>query len=221
MSSHHFFMDSEVGTGERLQLEGLKAKKRRSLKSGAGFTLVEMIVAIGLFSVVMLVAVTALLSLIDANRKAQALQSVINNLNISIEGMTRAVREGSNYRCGASNPSNPDCLNGGVSLYFEPYGGDGADATDDWVYLFDTNNSYCGTNVLCKSETGAGGPFAAITSTEVTIESLRFYVMGATRGNDVQPKVMIVIKGTAGSDRATVRTTFHVQSTAVQRVLDI
>ena len=44
--------------------------------ANSGFTLVEMIVAVALFAVVMLISVAALLSLVDANRKAQALQSV-------------------------------------------------------------------------------------------------------------------------------------------------
>src|SRR3989344_8697452 len=52
-----------------------------------GFTLVEMIVAIALFSIVMVVSVGALLALVTANRKAQALQSVMNNLNIALDGM--------------------------------------------------------------------------------------------------------------------------------------
>jgi prepilin-type N-terminal cleavage/methylation domain-containing protein len=187
----------------------------------SGFTLVEMIVAVALFGVVMMVSVTALLSLVDANRKAQALQSVINNLNISIEGMTRAIREGSNYRCLDADLSDPDCLGGGEGIMFEAFGGT-SDPADDWVYRFDETGEYCGVEVLCKSsEGGAEGSYAAITSPEVDIQSLDFFVMGAERGDLDQPKVMVVIKGVAGTGKAKVQTTFHVQSTAVQRILDI
>lgn len=183
--------------------------------SQAGFTLIEMIVSVALFGIVMLVSVTALVALVDANRKAQALQSVINNLNIAIDGMSRSIREGSNYRCGA--PSGNDCTSGGTILYFEPYGGNPNITTDDWVYEFRDGRIY-------KSENGSTSGEVAITAAEVTIDTvsgLNFYVFGSARGDSVQPKVMMVIKGSAGTTKANVKTTFHVQSTAVQRILDI
>src|SRR3989338_5348699 len=95
------------------------------LPAQRGFTLIEMIVAVALFAVVMLVSVGALLSLVGANRKAQALQSVMNNLNIALDGMVRSIRMGTSYRCASSAPSDPNCQDGGQCFYFEPYGGDG------------------------------------------------------------------------------------------------
>lgn len=184
--------------------------------SQAGFTLIEMIVSVALFGIVMLVSVTALVALIDANRKAQALQSVINNLNIAIDGMSRALREGSNYRCGSS--TGGDCTTGGSIIYFESH--DGLAGTgDDWVYEFRDGRIY-------KSENGSSNPIdqVAITASEVTIDTTtgqNFYVFGTSRTDVVQPKVMVVIKGSAGTTKANVKTTFHVQSTAVQRILDI
>lgn len=175
-----------------------------------GFTLVEMIVAVGLFAVVATVAVTALVSIVDANRKAQALQSVINNLNIAVDGMARSIREGNNYRCGST--SGGDCPNGSTSFYFESYG-DAAGNADDWVYSFSNGRIY-------KSEDN-GASTVPITAQEVTIDSMTFYVTGTTPGDYNQPKVMIVIKGTAGGSKVNVRTSFHVQSTVVQRVLDL
>jgi prepilin-type N-terminal cleavage/methylation domain-containing protein len=178
----------------------------------AGFTLVEMIVAVGLFAIVMVVCITALLSLVDANRKAQGLQSIMNNLNIAVDGMVRSVREGSNYRCGAQNPSNPDCAGSpGTILYFKPHC---TGSCSDWIYDFHDGRLWRSTNGLISGE-------LAVTAPEVTITSVNFYVIGATAGDTTQPKVMMVIKGSAGGTKATTRTTFHIQATAVQRVLDI
>ena len=67
-----------------------------------GFSLIEMIVAVALFAVVMLVAVGALLALVDANRKARALESVMNNLNITLDSMVRAMRMGSAFNCNST-----------------------------------------------------------------------------------------------------------------------
>lgn len=212
--SFKFLAHSHASRSEFLKTQNSKLKTTR------GFTLVEMIVAVALFSVVMLVSIGALLSLVDANRKAQALQSVINNLNIAVDGLVRAVREGSNYRCGSPAPADPDCINGGTSVYFEPYGGDPALGTDDWAYLFDTTGEKCGVNRICKSENG-GTSWVSLTAPQVTIDSATFYVIGAHRTDTAQAKTMVVIKGTAGAAKVKIRTTFHVQSTAVQRMLDI
>ncbi len=177
-----------------------------------GFTLVEMIVAVGLFAVVMTVSITALISLIDANRKAQALQSVMNNLNIAVDGMVRAIREGSDYRCGGVNPGNPDCAETpGTIFYFQP---SCSASCSDWIYSFRDGRLWRSVDGLTSSE-------LPLTAPEVTIDSVLMYVIGATRGDNIQPKVVIIIKGSAGLPKTNVRTTFHIQSTAVQRVLDI
>ncbi len=191
--------------------------------SGKGFTLVEMIVATALFAVVMLVSVGALLSLVGASRKVQSLQSVMDNLNISLDGMERAIRMGSNFHCGGGNNQlTQDCSSSSDNpanhyvFAFEPYGNTPSD--QPWVYSYDPV-----TKRLYKSENGALP--IAITAPEVTIDSLQFYVVGSTRGcttnpcDVVQPKVVILIKGTAGADKA--KTSFHVQVTAVQRLLDL
>lgn len=192
------------------------AARRRPSGAARGFTLVEMIVAVGLFATVMLISITALLSVVDANRKAQALQSVINNLNIAVDGMVRSLREGTDYRCNSATPSNPNCPTGGESIYFESHGGRTSNPNDDWVYRYDPS-----TKRIYKSEDGNPAHGIAITAPEVTIDSVTFYVIGATRSDTIQPKVLIVIKGTAGSTKTRTKTTFHIQSTAVQRVLDI
>lgn len=192
-------------------------------QSKKGFTLVEVIVASALFSIVMLVSVGALLSLVGASRKVQSLQSVMDNLNISLDGMERAIRMGSNFHCGTGDyKTTKDCssaTDAAANHYvfaFEPYGNSTTD--EPWVYSYDPT-----TKRLYKSENGAAP--IAITAPEVSIDSLQFYVVGSDRGctvspcDTVQPKVVIVIKGTAGSDKA--RTTFHVQVTAVQRLLDL
>lgn len=189
----------------------MRTKKR----SQRGFTLVEMIVSVALFAFVMLASTTALLALVSANRKAQALQSVMNNLNIALDGAVRAVREGSDYRCGSQAPAgNGDCPNGGTSLYFTPFGGDPSNRADDWGYIYNP------TDQRLYKVIGNGQPIA-ITAPEVLIDSMEFYVVGTTRGDTVQPKVVVTVKGTAGASNVKTVTTFNIQATAVQRLLDL
>ena len=197
-------------------------KERDSRDSLTGFTLVEMVVAVGLFAIVMTVCVDVLLSLVSANRKAQALQSVINNLNITLDGIVRPIREGSNFHCGGGLNTLPqDCAAGDRSFAFEPFGNSPTDPP--WIYSYDADGTICGVKRICRSENGQAP--IAITAPEVSIEDMEFYVVGTTHGGSppdtVQPKVIIVIKGTAGVPGSKSATTFHIQATAVQRVLDL
>ena len=188
-----------------------------------GFTLVEMIVAIALFAVVMLVAVGALLSLTGANRKAQALQSVMNNLNIALDGMVRNIRMGTNYQCGGPAAQGwQDCSSGGTTFAFKPF----CDpltcnplTQSTWLYRFVAPSGSVHGYVE-RSEDG-GASWVQLTAPEVSIESMTFYVVGSQPGDTTQPKVLIVVKGRAGSIVGQTQTTFHIEATAVQRELDL
>jgi hypothetical protein len=107
------------------------------------------------------------------------------------------------------------CENGDTFIAFEPFGGSESTLTDQWLYWYNAT-----TKRLYKSEDGGATQFA-LTAPEIQIEDAKFYVVGAERTDTIQPKVVIVIRGVAGSESAKVRTTFSVQSTAVQRQIDI
>src|SRR3989344_4477196 len=111
------------GARKKTRARFLHCLEPRTSNLNAGFTLVEMIVAVALFAIVMVVAVAALLSLTAANRKAQAIQSVMNNLNIAVDGMVRNLRMGSNYIGDSSCTDNTgggtnDCTGGGQEVTF-------------------------------------------------------------------------------------------------------
>ncbi len=211
--------NAERRTQKRQDLRRALPTAYRLLPTRA-FTLVEMIVAVGLFAIVMLVCVGSLLALVAANQKVQALQSVMNNLNLSLDGMVRTIRMGSTYRCATSvSPLTPaDCGTGGPIFAFEPYGNTSADPA--WVYSFDQDGTICGqAHSLCRQK-GAEAP-QPLTAPEVTIESLQFYVIGTSQADAIQPKVVMVIKGTAPVSNSKAKSTFHIQVTAVQRLLDL
>jgi prepilin-type N-terminal cleavage/methylation domain-containing protein len=195
-----------------------------------GFTLIEMLIAVTLFSVVMLVAVGTLLSLVTANRKAQALQSVMNNLNIALDDMARSIRMGSQYHAGSSGnfltTSDGDNVNGEVIFAFEPYGNKNTD--NPTVYWYDsvTKAVYrCRpqpTGTACNASPSSSDPmYVPLTSPEVLINNMKFYAAGTTRGDIQQPRVVMVIQGTASASDQKAKTTFHVQVTAAQRLLDL
>lgn len=193
-----------------------------------GFTLIELMVSITIFSIVMLISVGALLAIVDANRKAQSLKSVMNNLNFALENMSRNIRVGTNYYCkpyqlGDDPPSVPsditttkDCSgsDGGVLFAFEGSNGDRNDQNDQIVYRLN------GTSI--ERSTDSGSTFTAITAPEVQLTNFRFYVVGSdplTLGNTIQPRVVMTIQGKAGAGKS--QTEFNVQASVSQRLIDI
>ena len=186
--------------------------------SRSGFTLVEMIVAIGVFSIIMTVSVGTLLSMVDANRKAQSLKSVIDNLNFAVENMSRNMRVGTLYHCEAgefitgSVSAPQDCPSGGTIFAFESHDGDPNDPSDQIVYRF--------RNSSLERSLDGGTSFLPITAPEVTITDLAFYLTGASVGDSVQPLATITVHGSAGANERTT-TEFNIQVTVSQRLIDI
>ena len=186
-----------------------------------------MLVSIALFAIVMVVCVGALLSLVGANKKAQALESVMNNLNISLDDMVRSIREGTTYDCGSiGNPppnlttGNADCPNNPSNIFsFAPYGADVTRAGQRTVYEYITPSGSTG-GYIERSEDG-GVTFTPLTAPEVSITNMEFYVVGTEKGDATQPRVIITVDGTAGGGNVKTSTTFHLQATAAQRALDL
>ncbi|MEK7063498.1 MAG: prepilin-type N-terminal cleavage/methylation domain-containing protein [Patescibacteria group bacterium] len=188
-----------------------------------GFTLIELMVAVSIFAIVMMVGVGALLTMVSVNKRAQGINSVMNNLNAAVEQIARATRVGSAYHCAASpndfsNISVPaDCaVNGGLLFAFEATNGNVLDTNDQVVYRLN------GTQLERSLRSGINGTWVALTSPEVHITSFKFYVTGSTpltSGDSVQPRLLMIIHGTAELQGGP--TDFVVQSSVTQRLIDL
>lgn len=162
-----------------------------------GFTLIEMIVSVAIFATVVLIAVGALLSIINVNRKANELRVVMENLNFAIESIARDVRTGTDYGC-AVVPGN---CNDGDQLYF----------TDQ----MSNNVRYTLINgaIARRVESGDVVP---VTSSEIVIEDIHFWVRGVGTGDTMQPRVLMTVQGMAGAEGKN-ETRFSLQTTISQR----
>ncbi len=205
--------------------EKLKAKSYK-LKAFSGFTLVEMIVAFGIFAIIMVIAIGSLVSLIEANHKAQSLKTVVNNLHFALENMSRNLRTGTIYRCGFSSSdvlSEPrDCaqVNPSDSITFVTH--DGKRIVYRYAPVTATYGDISRAVVKEGEEYQLSDPdiFLPITAPEIQVEQLRFYVDGTSPTDGKQPRVLIVIKGSMkGKSKVTSR--FDVETLVSQRLLDI
>lgn len=201
-----------------------------------GFTLVEILVVLGLFSFIMTLATGVLYTTQAVNVKLQETQSVLDNVNLSIETIARDIRYGSDFHCGTQLLNETEIelrkncsfeSHGGNILFFRPSGGD----VDDRVAYYASTTSY--GNVILRDEyIGGATSTYQITSNDVDIKSLVYYVVGAntasSSGTDVndehdfeQPLVTLTISGqTIPIETSASSTSFHMQSSISARELD-
>jgi len=180
-----------------------------------GFTLIEILIAFAIFAIIMVMAVGSFISLLEANYKAQALKTVVNNLHFALENMSRNIRTGSTYHCGSGGDlSAPrDCADTPESTFVFV-------ARDGSRVAYRRNGN---TNAIERSI--ASSPYTPLTASDVQVETLHFYVDGADPSNEPgsneeQPRVLIVAKGWM-KGKSKVVSRFDIQTLVSQRLLDI
>jgi len=216
--------------------------KRSSLQSG--FSLIEMIVSLALFSVVATISVGALLVLIATNQQLQNEQSVMTNLSFALDSMTREIRTGTRYFCD-SRPNFTANHSGGLDNMF-------SDSTNLDTEFGTTTTRDCanGNNsgqdlqgILFveggDSITGAGDrilyfydadngqifrrvgaqPAQSIISSGIYITDAEFFVTGADDTDVNQSVVTVFLEAREANDLAAKK--YEIQTTVTQRTLDI
>lgn len=207
--------------------------------SQQGFTLVEMIVALAVFSVVVTISIGALLSLVATNEQLQSERTVMTNLSFALDSVTREIRTGTAYYCVSGNAGSApftgnheilsertnDCLDGndtGRALHGISFIESGDSITVNSgsatriLYYFDGTDS---TNGKLMRRVG-DDPSQAITSSGINILNAEFTVSNTatSSSNQIQPAVTIVIDA---SEAGVNTKSYRLQTTVVQRTLDL
>jgi len=184
------------------------SKLQLKTKNFSGFTLIELIVAIGVFMVVMTITLAAFLNIADIQKKTEAFRKVNDNLNFAIEAMMREIREGRNYSC-----SSGDCSLGSGNLTFK-------NKNEDTVtYSLNETDKYIQRYVLNADGSEETYQITASGNSGVTIENLSFIARGIESDDTEQPIVTILISGFTG-DKVKLKSELHLQATVSQRKLD-
>ena len=216
-------------------------------KTQAGFTLIEMIVSLAIFSIIVTMTIGALLVLIANNQKLQSEQSVMTNLSFALDSMTREIRTGTNYYCDDSqndngnnnifNPSNnidtlyingtQSCEGGRQNnrnyqgIMFTEAGDSITGAGNRILYFFDQSST---TNKMIKRRVGNGAA-QPIVSSGLEIINAEFFVSGAeprslgpiNLADLAQPTVTIHIIAKEIDNSKL----YYLQTTVTQRTLDL
>jgi prepilin-type N-terminal cleavage/methylation domain-containing protein len=140
-----------------------------------GFTIIELLVSIGLFSVVVSLGVGGFTSALRTQRQASSLIAANSNVSLAIEQIMREIRTGSRF-CSAG-----PC--GATELTF-------TNARNETV-------TYCFRDNAIERGTGGGGcgslGFQKITADNIRVEHLQFYRSGTNAGDGLQPRITIAI----------------------------
>lgn len=197
-----------------------------------GFTLVEALVSVAIFSIIMLLATGSVFMIVNANKKTHSLKSVMTNLNFALESMTREMRVGRGFACLGPSGSNyvpvlgddyedsyaENCSNGNVGFKFvsnKDFDSDGEN--DEIEYTFRETS---GAGSIYREQLCAGCTTGAvrITATEIDIDDMLFYVTGVGSDDGLQPRVLVTITGKV--DTGETSSNFDIQTFVSQRLLD-
>jgi len=210
--------------------------KTKNITTNKGFTLVEMMVAIGLFSVVMLVAVAAILSIIGNNKKAQGINNVVNNLNFAVESMVRDLKTGYYYRCGTDtyvvgvNSTADLCGDPVTSQDSVSFVSTLSGIPTPVEYTFvpsstDASGVYTAGHIV--KSTDGGTPIELTSKTDIDIESMEMYIHSPKPASELlpsetpsQPGIFLIIRGKANILGNEV-TQFGIQTYISQRILNL
>ena len=173
-------------------------------KREKGFTLIELLVSIALFSIVVVIMMGAIMTIVDSNKKARSLMTVMNNLNFSVDSMTRSFKTGSN----PGETSGNKCFH----TYEIDYDATTSTALVDTRYV-----EYCiverdGIGVIEKN----GDPVTS-PDIDISVTESEFIISSP---NNVQPLLRVKLKGIV-QVTPTINSEFTIQTAVSQRKLEI
>jgi len=208
--------------GVRGQRSEVRGSPRR------GFTLVEMIVSLGLFTIILFIATSAFLTIVNADRKSRAVRIATDNLNLALEDMQRRIKTGTNYFCGSGGEGSltavQDCDLNNLGTEFSFTEQDGVTRTTySWGPIGAVPN---GTPPSIYRYQNGGVP-VLVTAPEIVINDLKFRVSGSMvgtlpTGDSIQSYALIVIRGAMGASGVNPagKVDFNIQTKVTQRSHD-
>ncbi len=189
----------------------------------SGFSLVEMLVAVAVFMSIMTIALSVLITTIDANRKAQVIKTTIDSVTFAIEDISKEMRMGTNYACLQPGENySGDCPNGSTAVKFY-----NNNEKTNIIYKFISENNSGTLKKECEGATCSSIVAEDLISSDsgVKINNMKFYVVGATcegggvlcTGGKTQPRVIITVSGTISVKGGS--TDFDLQTSVSQRII--
>lgn len=160
-------------------------------KNIAGLTMIELIVAIGIFGLVISIVISIYILAVINQRRIITVRNVNDNIRFTIEAMSREIRTGRNFSSEAGR------------LLFVNVNGE--------------NIAYRLANDRIEKSIDGGDSYLVMTGPEVTISYLGFYLNGQLASDGIQPRVTVTIG--ADSKIGSQNTNLKIQTTISARLI--
>ena len=194
----------------------------KKLSGARGFTLVEVMIAMAIFTIIVTIGIGSVLDAITQHQVTENTRTVMDSLNYVMEDMDRNIRNGTPPRCGADPLVDP--MTGVMEPLSCPLTTDAhnkisINAQDGTVLTYVITAPTPGSPSEIIKQKGTDAP-EVITPPEVQIDfaSSGFTVRGAEAGDGTQPTVVIRLAGTIKYKNTNAK--FAIETTATLRGLD-
>lgn len=196
------------------------APRPSHLAPSSGFTMVELLISIAIFSILVAIGIGGFVHALRTQREVAALIATQSNASIALEQIAREIRTGYLFchNAGSAVPDDVDCI-AACAVQGLTWTCDG---TLDFYNGYGQNVDYnLSDNALQKSVNGLNGPFTSITANNVIVTYLNFTLFGQTEGDQWPPRVTISM-GVAPSstDPAIAGNILNLQTTVSAREID-
>ena len=176
----------------RIPLKAISYK----LKADAGYSLIELLVAIGVFATVVAIMSGMFMTSLRGQKKAVTVQNLADNIRYAMEIMSKEIRMGSGFG-----------LNGGI-LQFKSNMPNRNGANVEF--------SLQGGQIMFDDDTGALPVATSITSNNAMVTGLNFSLYPTT---GTQKRVLISIQAASAGTASDAATSINVQTTVAPRII--
>lgn len=129
--------------------------------------MIELIVALGIFGLVVSMVTGIFLIAITSQRRIIALRNVEDNIRFAMESMVREIKTGKNFIIDGASLSFTNAKN--ESIRYRP------------------------NNKIIEKSSDGGANYFAVTGAEASVDYLNFYLLGQTSGDGLQPRITITV----------------------------
>jgi prepilin-type N-terminal cleavage/methylation domain-containing protein len=174
----------------------MKKLFQKNKKRMGGYTLIEFLMAIAVFSLIMGSAVQIFSSTIKSQRRSFAVQKILDQTSFSLDYLSRAVR--------MAKTGTIQLTRAGQGIIFQTQTGVSQEIFFNGQQLQVTES----------------GNTENLTSTDVQIESFKISISGEVIGDYAQPKVTVALSASTTGEKMEEITNIKVQTSVSQRNLE-
>ena len=197
----------------------------RKQKNKEGFTLVEMLVSIALFSILVSIAAGGFVRALRSERQITSMMSTESNISIAVEEMTREMRTGYLF-CHQAGLETPDPIcdcrsDGALDPAWTCSAIEFHDSSGTQVEYFqgDRSNPDAPTSTILYRYDSDDSKTKPITGDNVDITNLKFILFGQIEGDNWNPRITITMSAAPG-DSTVSWAAVNLQTTISARTID-